>query len=112
MRVLHQTAMANTVDARADTFDVLSYEINASFLNYRVAKNIDAVTTLKIVSKISSSSISLDLLSLNVSSVKVNGAVVSYSYTSPSLHAQLPTLVVGDTFFVEVAYHGSPIEDT
>jgi hypothetical protein len=28
----HQSAMANTFDPRADTFDVQSYTINASFL--------------------------------------------------------------------------------
>ena len=48
MRMQQQTAINNTLDPRADTFDVISYEINASFLAYESQKGIDATTTLKI----------------------------------------------------------------
>ncbi len=111
MRLNHQMAMNNTVDLRADTFDVLDYTIDASFLNYQVDKSIDATCELTIVQKISSSSVNLGLLGLNVSKVEVNGATVNYSYSSPSLKAELNGIQVGDTFKLNVFYDGNPKKD-
>ena len=107
----HQTAAQNTIDLRADTFDVLQYTINASFLNYRVAKAIDANCVLNVVLKKASNSINLDLLGLNVSKVLVNNTAQTFSYKDPHLKVNLPDLSVGDTFSVQVFYNGNPKKD-
>ncbi len=67
LRMQEQSAQANTLDPRSDTFDVQSYTINAAFLNYQTQKAIDATTVISVVLKESSSQISLDLLELPVS---------------------------------------------
>ncbi|HAY89800.1 MAG TPA: hypothetical protein DCY51_10185, partial [Bacteroidetes bacterium] len=106
-----QSAQANTLDPRSDTFDVQSYTINAEFLNYQTQKAIDATTRISVVLKESSSKMSLDLLELPVSGVLVNGDVVSFSYSSPKLTIDLPAISVGDTFTVDVSYSGNPSSD-
>lgn len=111
MRMQQQTAMMNTIDNRVDTFDVQSYTINAAFLNYQAAQQIEATTLLDVVLLQASSSITLDLLGLNVTEVKVNDAVAAFSYTSPVLKIALPSIAVGETFNVSIAYDGSPQSD-
>lgn len=111
LRMQEQSAQANTLDPRSDTFDVQSYTINAAFLNYQTQKAIDATTVISVVLKESSSQISLDLLELPVSGVWVNGNVVSFSYSSPKLTIELPAISVGDTFTVEISYSGNPSSD-
>jgi hypothetical protein len=111
LRIAQQSAMLNTVDSRSDTFDVLSYEINAAFLNYQSAKHIDANTVLTCISKLpNTASMRLDLLGLNVTEVLVNGTTTLFSYTSPSIELRLPPLV-NDTFEVTVFYNGTPKPD-
>ncbi len=111
LRMQQALANNNTIDLRADTFDVLSYTIDASLLNYVAAPNLEAITTIDIVLLKPSSSVSLDLLELPVSEVKVNESVASFHYSSPNLYIELPTIEVGDTFSVEVAYAGKPQSD-
>lgn len=111
LRIAQQSAMLNTVDSRSDTFDVLSYEINAAFLNYQLAKHIDANTVITCISKVpNTGSMRLDLLGLNVTEVLINGTSTLFSYTSPSIELLLPPLV-SDTFEVTVFYNGTPKPD-
>jgi hypothetical protein len=110
LRLAQQTAMNNTVDLRADTFDVLNYEINAKFLDYQTNKDIDASCQLTIVQKMAASSVNLDLLGLNVSAVEVNGVPASFSYSSPSLKVNLSTQI-DDTLKLLVHYDGNPVKD-
>lgn len=111
LRIEQQTAMHNTLDPRADTFDVQSYEINASFLDYETQKAINATTLLEIVLLEPATHVVLDLLGLEVDQVLVNGTVASFTYTSPQLSVTLPSLEVADTFTVAVSYHGNPQQD-
>ena len=106
MRIAEQSAMLYTLDSRTDTFDVLSYEINAAFLDYQLAKNIEANTVLTCILKVpNTGSMRLDLLGLNVTEVLVNGTSTIFSYSSPSIELLLPPLV-NDTlrlrFFITV----------
>jgi hypothetical protein len=111
LRITEQSAVLNTIDARTDTFDVLSYEINAAFLNYQAAKHIDANTVLTCILKVpNTGSMRLDLLGLNVTEVLVNGTSAIFSYASPSIELLLPPLV-NDTFKVTVFYSGTPKPD-
>ncbi len=111
MRMQQQMAIDNTLDPRADTFDVISYEINASFLGYELQKKIDATTTLKLALLKPSTTVTLDLLGLAVEDVLVNGRPAAFEYTSPSLRITLPALSAADTFNVAVKYNGSPQQD-
>ncbi len=111
MKQAEQKAMLNTIDLRTDSFDVLNYQINAAFLNYQSAKDIDATCKLQIVQKTAASHMRLDLKGLNVSDVKINGNSASFSYGDPSLQISLPAISIGDTFIVEVSYNGNPQKD-
>lgn len=111
LRMQQQTAMNNTLDPRADTFDVISYEINAAFLSYETQRDIDASTTLRIALLKPANTVTLDLLGLGVQEVLVNGTATTFEYTSPALHINLPTLSVADTFSIEVKYSGNPQQD-
>jgi len=112
MRLKNQMTTQNTFDARADTFNVLSYEINAEFLNYQSAKRINANTTLKTVLKVANTgSMRLDLLRLDVSDVKIDGVTAIYNYSSPNLMVMLPPMNENDTFDVTVFYNGNPQTD-
>ncbi|MEY2924756.1 MAG: hypothetical protein RLZZ337_1304 [Bacteroidota bacterium] len=111
MQIAEQTAAQNTIDLRADTFDVLQYIINAAFLDYQKNKAIDANCEIQVVLKKSATSINLDLLGLNVSQVLVNGQPQTFSYTDPHIHIKLPSVSIGDTFTVRVFYNGNPKKD-
>jgi hypothetical protein len=110
-QIEHQLASQNTVDKRADTFDVTHYDIHASFLSYSSAKAIDATTTLTVVMKKEASTMRLDLLDLSVSGVVVNGLDATFSYQSPALQIYLPPANIGDTLSILVNYAGNPVED-
>ena len=111
MKMNQEYEAHNTIDSRADTFDVLHYTINASFLNYSIDKRIDAQTTLHVLLKNEASQMRLDLLELPVSSVSVNGQSALYSYNSPNLLIDLDNVKSGDTLQVVVSYEGKPVQD-
>ena len=111
MKMNQEYATQNTIDSRADTFDVLHYRIDASFLNYTIDKRIDAQTTLRVRLKNETSQMRLDLLELPVSSVSVNGQSAAFNYNSPNLVIDLDNVKSGDTLQVVVSYEGKPLQD-
>ncbi|MDG1045543.1 MAG: M1 family aminopeptidase [Bacteroidia bacterium] len=111
MKMNQEYEAQNTIDSRADTFDVLHYRINASFLNYAIDKSIDAQTTLRVRLKKETFQMRLDLLELPVSSVSVNGQSAKFNYNSPNLVIDLDNVKSGDTLQVVVSYSGEPVQD-
>lgn len=111
MRMEEQLTTTNSIDLRTDTFDILSYTINAAFLNYQTDQKIDASTVLDIDVLETATSISLDLLELNVSEVKIDGATVSFTYNSPKIHIPVSVLR-GQNIKVEISYSGTPQSDS
>lgn len=101
----------NTIDTRTDTFDVLHYSIDASFLNFRTDKKIEAQTILQVRLKADATQMRLDLLELPVSAVSVNGQPAIYTYSSPDLRISLDNVQNGDTLLVAVSYSGNPKQD-
>lgn len=101
----------NTIDNRTDTFDVLHYFIDASFLNYKKDKKIEAQATLQVKLKTEANQMRLDLLNLPVSAVSVNGQSASYTYSSPNLYINLVGASKDDTLQVSVSYAGNPSKD-
>lgn len=111
MKMNQEYYTQNTIDSRTDTFDVLHYTIDASFLNYKTNKKIEAQTMLKVRLKTDASQMRLDLLDLPVSAVSVNGKSTSFTYTSPDLRFDLDQVQSGDTIQVAVSYAGNPVRD-
>ncbi|MBR9860909.1 hypothetical protein GYB22_09200 [bacterium] len=104
-------ATHNTLDPRADTFDVLKYLIVADFTPYPTAYSFSALTTLEIKLLEDASVLSLDLLGLPVDSVTVNGVKKNHTYSSPSLNIPLDNAKKDDVIEVVVAYKGNPQKD-
>ena len=100
-----------TLDPRADSFDILHYHIEASFLDFANEKSIDARTDIKIHLLKNTQSIRLDLLGLFVDSVQVEGSSHSFTYTSPRLSVNTGARQAGDTIELSVFYRGFPKKD-
>lgn len=113
MKRLESAHSQNTIDLRADTFDVVHYWINANFLNYRSDRKMTANTVLKIVKKLPSSTVTLDLLGLQVDYALVNHTdTVNFDHNGEKLNVQLPSSInVADTFLLEIGYQGIPKSD-
>ncbi|MBP5710819.1 MAG: T9SS type A sorting domain-containing protein [Bacteroidales bacterium] len=100
-----------TVNAqhRTDSLHVAHYDINLAvtdFSNHTISGN----TVLKLVTKVAGlTEITLDLESLTVDSVTVNGLSALFIQAPPALKIQLPLQSsAGDTLTVDVACHGVP----
>lgn len=97
---------------KSDTIDVINYSINLDLSNY-TSYQIFGNTELKIASKVQGLNYTcLDFLGLSVDSIFVNDNVVSFSYNDTLLKISLPLAQnLGDTFFINVFYHGHPVVD-
>lgn len=105
------TKTTETVDLRADTFDVLHYIIKADFINHTKDKAIDAVAELRIVKKLASSTVTVDLLGLTTTSVEVNDNAVHFSHQGEKITSAITEVEVGDTFKLKIHYAGKPQRD-
>ncbi|GIV28193.1 MAG: hypothetical protein KatS3mg027_2007 [Bacteroidia bacterium] len=96
---------------RSDTFDVLHYDIHLdiNFTNTQIS----GFTEIKIVPKMNGqTSVRLDLLRMQVDSIKVDNQISSFWYNDTLLSIQLGGIKnIGDTFNVSVFYHGVPQVD-
>lgn len=98
--------------SRSDTIDVLDYAISLDISNLS-SKSIQGNCELTIVSQINGlTEVNLDLLTLDVDSVWVNGSSVNHSHTGELLTVNLPSNAnQGDTILVKVFYGGQPVMD-
>lgn len=96
---------------RSDTFDVLHYDIHLEMVFSTT--QIQGYTIVKIVPKMNNqTSVSLDLLKMQIDSVKVNNLTVTYFYNDTLLRVNFGSIKnVGDTCDVMVYYHGVPQTD-
>ena len=101
--------IAVKAQARLDSIHVSHYDINLSVTDFS-AHTVCGNAVLKTVAKVNGiTGITLDLESLTVDSVSVNGIPAVFSQTPPALRIQLPLQPsAGDTLAVDVAYHGVP----
>lgn len=96
---------------RSDTFDVLHYDIRLEmiFSSTQIAGYTDVTIVPK---KNGQTSVRLDLLKMQVDSVKVDNNTATYWYNDTLLRVSLGTIKnIGDTFQVTVFYHGVPQMD-
>jgi aminopeptidase N len=104
-----QLAFANE---KTDSIDVLSYKINLDFSNFS-SLSIAGNTELQIIPMFNNlKSIDLDLLKLNVDSVKINDSKTTFSYNDTILKIN-PTsqISTSDTLNITVFYNGKPQKD-
>ena len=96
---------------RTDTIHVVHYDINLSIVEL-TNRQISGYTDVKVVPKISGIPyIDLDLIALTVDSLFLNGAAANYTHTNALIRIPTQNIVAGDTQFVRVYYHGTPIRD-
>jgi len=96
-----------------DSLDVLHYSINLDIV-YLSHKNIKGNTELLLTPKINGlSQLNLDLLKLNVDSVRIGTqAITNWTYNDTVLSITLNNVLnVGDTVSCFVYYHGQPVKD-
>ncbi len=94
---------------RCDSLHVTHYTLNLDLTDIQ-GRQLDGHCTLKLIPKQPLSEIRLDLLHLQVDSVRMNGAILPFTHNDTVLHIRksiIPALV-GDTLDVEVWYHGRP----
>lgn len=101
------------LNSRSDTIDILNYQINldiTDFTNKIITGNCKITFTPKLNG---TNLLDLDLLELNVDSVKdAANNLLTFSYNDTLLAVNLPTLMnVGDTAEITVFYNGTPQTD-
>ncbi len=108
-KVLKTSAVYNV---RSDTMDVLNYNIYLDFMDYS-NQNITASCQVLFKSKMNGiNTISLDLLQMNIDSIKQHGISSSFSYNDTLLIVNLASLLnLNDTDSLTVYYHGTPQGD-
>lgn len=98
---------------RSDTIDILNYNTLLDITDF-TTDTISGHCTITFKSKIQSiSSISLDLLQMEIDSITdKNGNLLSYSYNDTLIIASLNSnLLLGDTTDITVYYYGKPQQD-
>lgn len=97
---------------RSDTIDVLHYYIHLDITDF-VGETIDGYTTVTITPRMNNvTELCLDLLELNVDSIKMGATMLTFTYNDTLLKIALPvTMNIGDTSDVTVWYNGPPQGD-
>jgi aminopeptidase N len=97
---------------RSDTIDVLHYFVDLTITSV-ASSPISGFTAVTCVPKLNGiSTLNLDLLRLTVDSVVLGSNVLNYNYNDTLLKINLGGVYnIGDTFTVNVAYHGIPQTD-
>lgn len=105
-------SITNTTHPQADTINVVDYNINLNITDF-TNKIISGYTVVKLTPKQNNiSTIKLDLLSLNVDSVKIDNVISTFTYNDTLLAITSATaLNTDDTVDVIVYYYGNPITD-
>lgn len=111
-RALPTGPVSTATNTRSDTIDVLNYTINldiTDFTNKLIKGSCDILLTPKMNGV---SSVSLDLLKLNIDSIAIGQTKLVFSYNDTLIVAALTnTMNVGDTTTLTVYYNGSPQGD-
>ncbi len=97
---------------RSDTIDILKYSINLDITDF-INKKISGNTVVHFAPKINGQNhLRLDLLKLQIDSIKQNSTILTYTYNDTLLKINLITaLNTTDTSDVTVYYHGIPQGD-
>jgi len=101
-----------TTHPQADTLDILDYNINLNITDF-TNKIISGYTIVKLTPKQDNvTKINLDLLRLNIDSIKIDDVISTYTYNDTLLIINCVTpLNTTDTVDVSVFYNGTPNVD-
>lgn len=114
--LMNNIAFSQTIKSNgaADTIDIIHYDLNINLV-YLSQKKISGVAEITFLPKISGvNNISLDLLKLNVDSVKLNAISAPYNYNDTVIRIKTPQnkgIPAGDTAYLTIYYHGNPVKD-
>ena len=101
---------AQSPEDRSDSLDIIKYNVNLTI--DQDSQSISGYTIITLTPKQNSvNSIPLDLLSLNVDSIKQNNQIVNYSYNDTLIQISTPGINIGDTLSYNVYYNGNPVKD-
>lgn len=102
----------NARDARGDTIDIVSYQLRLNLTDFST-KILYGDATIGVKAKMNGvERIALDLLELDVDSVKVDGFNATYTYNDSLLDLYFfSTLNNGDSATIRVYYHGKPLQE-
>lgn len=97
---------------RSDTMDVLHYNVHLDITDF-AGSSIEGYTTLTVAARMNSvNELCLDLLELDVDSVKTGATLLTFTYNDTLLKITLPSAMnIGDTADVTVWYKGQPQAD-
>lgn len=103
---------AKTYDPRSDSINILKYTINLTITDF-TNRLIQGNTKIKFTPKVNSiQAIRLDLLKLNIDSIKFQNTKLNYTYNDTLIGINLnSTLTTNDTVELSVYYKGSPQGD-
>lgn len=97
---------------RSDTIDILKYTINLDITDF-ANQTIKGNTVVRFAPKLNSQTrLRLDLLKLQIDSIKQNASLLTYTYNDTVIRINLAaSMNTTDTSEVTVYYHGSPQGD-
>lgn len=97
---------------RSDTLDILKYSISLD-MTHMDAQTIKGACTIDLRSKMDGIDwINLDLISLQVDSIKAGNNQLVYSHNDGLIHVTLSTVLnMNDSYQLVVYYHGTPTTD-
>jgi len=110
---LQRQSMRSTTDnMRSDTVDVLNFKITLNITDF-ITNSINGNCEVKFTPKQNGiTSLSLDLLALNIDSITLNNSQLAYNYNDTLITIVLSAAMnTGDTSTVIVYYNGSPAAD-
>lgn len=106
------TIYYSSENLRSDTMDVIKYTINLDITDF-TNKKIKGNTVVRLAPKMNNqSSVSLDLLKMNIDSIKQNASLLMYSYNDTLIRVNfLSSLNTTDTVDIIIYYNGVPQGD-
>ncbi len=107
----HSAYKSGFDNLRSDTVDVLNYNIYLDFTQV-ASQQISGNCKIRFQTLENINTLSLDLLQLNIDSVKMHNSLVSYTYNDTLLIIELPSQILsGNQDSLTVYYNGSPQQD-
>jgi len=98
---------------RSDTFDILHIAVNLEIINF-ISETINGYTDISFSPKMEDISVLLlDLRSLDIDSILLNGEPVTFDYNDFTINVNLPSpFDIGETAVIRVYYNGHPATDS
>jgi aminopeptidase N len=104
--------MTSVAQTRLDSIEITHYDIHLTV--DMAAKSVGGHTDLHIQARTNGiTTLTLDLLRLQVDSISWNNNITTFSYNDTTLRINAPVVMnTSDSALVKVYYHGTPVSDT